>query len=79
MELRSVKGATENIMSEYVCIYSGKKLIEVELIKSQLEDAKIPCLVRTNDASGTMPHLNLERGIEVLVPKEKEADAKSVI
>ncbi len=62
-------------MNEYVCIYRASEPIEAELIKSKLEDAKIPCMVRTNDANGTMPHLSLERGIEILVPKESESEA----
>ena len=63
-------------MNEYVCIYRASEPVEAELIKSKLEDAKIPCMVRTNDASGTMPHLSLERGIEILVPQENESEAR---
>lgn len=66
-------------MNDYVCIHRGREPIEVALIKSKLEDAEIPCLVRTNDACGTMPHLSLERGVEILVPKDKETEAKNVI
>ncbi|QVL58302.1 MAG: DUF2007 domain-containing protein [Simkaniaceae bacterium] len=66
-------------MSDYVCIYRGNEPVEIEFIKSKLEDSGIPYMIRTNDASGTMPHLNLERGIEILVHKENEPEAKSTI
>ena len=36
-------------------------------------------MVRTNDASGTMPYLALERGIEILVQKENETEANNTI
>lgn len=66
-------------MSDYVCIYRGTRPTEVEFITSKLEDSGIPFTVRTNDASGTMPHLALGRGIEVLVPKENETEAKAAL
>ena len=66
-------------MSDYVCVYRGREPAEIEFITSKLEDSGIPFMVRTNDASGTMPHLALERGIEILVPKESETDAKSAL
>ena len=66
-------------MTEYVCIYTGDNLVEIELIQSKLKDGEIPCLVRSNNASGTMPHLSLERGVEILVSKDNEAEARSLI
>lgn len=66
-------------MSDYVCVYRVREPAEIEFITSKLEDSGIPFMVRTNDASGTMPHLALERGIEILVPKESETDAKSAL
>lgn len=66
-------------MSDHVCIYRGRTSAEVEFVTSKLEESGIPFMVRTNDASGTMPHLALERGIEVLVPKESEGEAKSLV
>lgn len=62
-------------MSEYICIYNGLNLVEIELIKSKLSDASIPYILRNNDASGTLPHLKLDRGTEILIPKEKEEEA----
>lgn len=66
-------------MSDYICIYKANDDIEAELIKSKLEDAEIPCMTRQNDASGTMPHLRLERGIEILVSRENESKATQVV
>lgn len=66
-------------MDELICVYNGRNLVDLELIQSKLNDAGIPCLVRTNDASGTMPHLGLERGTEILVPKAKEEEAIALL
>ncbi|MCB1116208.1 MAG: DUF2007 domain-containing protein [Chlamydiia bacterium] len=57
-------------MKDYVCIYEGDNLVETELVKSKLEAAGIPYLVKSNDASGTMPHLKLEKGTQILISEE---------
>lgn len=57
-------------MNDYVCIYKGNNLVEIELLKSKLEAADIPYLIKDNDASGTMPHLKLEKGTQILISEE---------
>ncbi|MCB9093134.1 MAG: DUF2007 domain-containing protein [Halobacteriovoraceae bacterium] len=66
-------------MSDYVCVYKGFKLVEIELIKSKLTEKGIPYIFRSNDASGTMPHLKLERGCEILVQKEDKEEAATCL
>ena len=66
-------------MKSYVCITKANDDFEAELIKSKLEDENIPCMTRQNDASGTMPHLRLERGIEILIPEEYEEQAHKAL
>jgi len=58
-------------MNDIICIYKTLDSFKANLIKSRLETDDIFCIVHTNDASGTLPHLQfLQGGIEILVHKD---------
>ena len=64
---------------EIISIHKVFNPIEADLIKSQLEALEIPCYLKTDDGGGTMPHLTLTTGIQIMV-REKDANrAKEVL
>lgn len=61
-------------MDNLILIYQTFDQFEANFIKKNLEDANIFCLVRTNDASGVLPHLSFGMGgIDILV-REKDVE-----
>lgn len=62
-------------MSDLISIYQTYDSIEANLIKSKLESENIYCFLKTNDASGVLPHLGFaEGGTEVCI-YQKDLDA----
>lgn len=67
-------------MNDLVCIFRTFDSIQANLIKSTLENESIPCIINSNDASGTLPYLNLTQGgIEIFVHKDDANEAKEII
>ena len=66
-------------MDNLVRIYQTFDQFEANFIKKNLDDANIFCLVRTNDASGVLPHLSFGMGgIDILV-REKDVETSQEI
>lgn len=65
-------------MSDFVCVYQTFDAMEANIIKARLENEGIPCYLRTNDASGTLPNLGLiQGGIQILIsPKDLDTYKK---
>ncbi|MGD2168677.1 MAG: DUF2007 domain-containing protein [Chlamydiota bacterium] len=53
-----------------VCILNTKELMQAQLAQAKLESHGIPSELRTNDASGLLPHLRFTQGIQLYVSKE---------
>jgi hypothetical protein len=62
-----------------VCILTTQDLSEAQLIKSKLESNNIYCELRTNDASGVLPHLRLIQGVQLYVSEKDETQALEII
>jgi len=65
-------------MNDFICIYRTTNSFEANLIKSFLDSEGIDCLLKTNDASGTLPHLGfIQGGTEILISsKDREIGQK---
>jgi len=69
----------EPFMDSLIRIYQTFDQFEANFIKKNLDDANIFCLVRTNDASGVLPHLSFGMGgIDILV-REKDVKESQLI
>lgn len=67
-------------MDNLVCIYKTFDTFEAGFIKTNFEDANIFCVVRTNDASGVLPHLSIGMGgIEILVREKDVEEAQEIL
>ena len=60
-------------------IYETFDSTEAEMIKSRLETANIPCLLKGDDASGALPHLSAQHGFELFVTEEDEELALKIL
>lgn len=67
-------------MNNLVSIYQTYDSIQANLIKSSLENANIYCFLKTNDASGVLPHLGFALGgTEILVREQDVKTAKTIL
>ena len=67
-------------MSDFICIYQTLDFFEANLIKSRFDAEGIFCVLRSNDASGTLPHLGFSQGgTEVMVPEEDLEVSKKIL
>lgn len=67
-------------MDNLILIYQTFDQFEANFIKKNLDDANIFCLVRTNDASGVLPHLSFGMGgIDILVREKDVEESQEII
>ena len=66
-------------MSDIICIYTTFNSAEANLIKVDLENAGIPCYLRTDNAGGTLPHLALIGGIGIMINEEDKEQVIKMI
>lgn len=64
---------------EIICIYTSYDATEADMIKTQLESESIPCFLKSDNAGGMLPYLNMISGFGIMVRKEDETRAKEVI
>ena len=62
-----------------ICIYRTDNSMRAHLIVSQLESAGITTFVKSNDASGTMPHLHAVNPIEIFIHEDDQKLAMSLL
>lgn len=62
-----------------ICIYRTDNISKADLIKAQLESFGIQTFVKTNDASGTLPHLRFINLVEIFIGEEDLEKAKQVL
>jgi len=67
-------------MDNLVCIFRTYDVFQANIIKSKLNDLNIYCFLKSNDASGTLPYLNLTQGgIEIYVPERDLIKSQKII
>jgi len=64
---------------QLVAIRTFMNSIDAELARSALEAAGIDCMVRTDDAGGQEPQLQMTGGVQVLVRAENATEAEAVL
>lgn len=64
---------------EIICIYTSYDPTEVDMIKAQLESEDIPCFLKSDNAGGMLPYLNMLSSIDIMIRKEDEARAFEII
>lgn len=67
-------------MSDFISIYQTYDSFEASLIKAYFDDENMYCFLKTNDASGVLPHLGFSLGgTEILVRKEDVQEAQTLL
>lgn len=65
-----IMAAMGNSLDDLVCIHRVYETIEAELIKSHLEVAGIPAILKADNAGGSLSYLTSILGIEIIVRRE---------
>jgi hypothetical protein len=60
-------------------IYSAPTRTDAVLIRNMLNDAGIDAALRTDDANGNLPFLDLAEGVDVLVDESVIGDANALM
>lgn len=66
-------------MANLVCIYQNFDGFKVNLLKSYFDNEEIFCVIETNDASGTLPHLGFSQGGASLFVEEQDLEESQKI
>lgn len=67
-------------MDNLISIYQTYDSFEANMIKSKLESEDIYCFLKTNDASGVLPHLGFgQGGTEVCIYQKDLEAAKTLL
>jgi hypothetical protein len=62
-----------------VPVYKASSSTHAIIIRNMLRDAGIPAEVRTDDANGLLPSIDVSEGVDVLVDHSKAAEAETVL
>ena len=62
-----------------VPVYKASSSTQAIIICNMLREAGIEAEVRTDDANGLFPSIDLTEGVDVLVDQSKVADAEAVL
>lgn len=62
-----------------VPVYKASTSTDAIIIRNMLRDAGIEAEVRTDDANGLLPSLDVSEGVDVLVDQAKADEAESVL
>lgn len=66
-------------MSNLICIYRTFDTFEADLIKSYFDNEEVFCFLKTNDASGTLPHLGFSQGGTEIMIHQQDLEASQKI
>lgn len=66
-------------MEDIITIYTTNDSIEAELIRSRLESFDVPCFIKSDNAGGVMPYLDVLTGFSIMVNKEDKKKAMDVL
>jgi len=67
------------MMNEIICIYKTYDSTEADLIRAEFEALGIPCYLRSDNASGVLPQLNMISGIGLMIHQEDESLAREIL
>ncbi|MDQ3001265.1 MAG: DUF2007 domain-containing protein [Fibrobacterota bacterium] len=62
-----------------VAIYSSPSRIDSTLIRNMLQNAGIEAALRTDDANGNLPSLDLAEGVDVWVDESEVGEATALL
>jgi hypothetical protein len=62
-----------------IAIYKASDSTHAIIIRNMLRDAGIDAEVRTDDANGLLPSLDVSEGVDVLVDEAKAGEAETVL
>ena len=66
-------------MGEIISIYKASDSTEADLVKALLDSANIECFLRSDNAGGVLTYLTLTNGIDVMIRKEDQQKAATLI
>ena len=62
-----------------VPVYKAENTTQANIIRTMLEGAGIEADLRTDDANGLLPMLDVGEGVDVLVDEMSQADAEALL
>jgi hypothetical protein len=62
-----------------VPVYKASNSTHAIIIRNMLRDAGIEAEVRTDDANGLLPFIDIAEGVDVLVDQTKASEAQTVL
>ena len=62
-----------------VPVYKAENTTQANIIRTMLEGAGIEADLRTDDANGVLPMLDVGEGVDVLVDEMSQADAEALL
>ncbi len=66
-------------MNTAVCIFKTNDSFEAELLRSKLDANGIFCFLQSDNAGGAEPSLTFVQGISLIVHKDQEVTAKTIL